>query len=258
MRKLLLLVMVWLLAASALYAQTPAAPNGAAGANAPATATPKAPAIATPAGPAGSPGNSIQGCLGGSVGNYVLTQASTGNTYTLIGATQSLQAHVGHEIQVNGGPSSGNGATNPSTTTSSAANPVGSSNDGTANNTYSVTSVVMIADHCGPQASAGPRPGAASEGAPPAGPITAEQARTDAAGNTRSMGSEGGGAGAQEQAPPSEQASAAAEAKPPARDSSGGATLPKTASNLPILGVLGLGMLLAGLVAGKKERKSRR
>ncbi len=47
----------------------------------------------------------VQGCLSGSSGNYILTDKN-GNTYQLTGDTSKLNEHVGHEVQIKGTASS--------------------------------------------------------------------------------------------------------------------------------------------------------
>jgi uncharacterized protein DUF5818 len=49
--------------------------------------------------------STIQGCLSGSAGGYMLADQS-GNTYRLAGDTSKLSAHVGHEVRVTGTESS--------------------------------------------------------------------------------------------------------------------------------------------------------
>ncbi len=60
--------------------------------------------------PTSSGGNTtVQGCLSGSDGNYILTDKN-GSMYQLTGDTAKLSEHVGHEIKVTGSsstPSSG-------------------------------------------------------------------------------------------------------------------------------------------------------
>jgi hypothetical protein len=46
-------------------------------------------------------GDSVEGCLGGSDGNYTLTDQS-GNSYRLTGDTAKLSEHIGHEVKVSG------------------------------------------------------------------------------------------------------------------------------------------------------------
>jgi len=53
----------------------------------------------------------VQGCLSGSNGNYMLTDKN-GTTYQLTGDTAKLSAHIGHEVRITGtaGSSSATGA----------------------------------------------------------------------------------------------------------------------------------------------------
>jgi hypothetical protein len=48
----------------------------------------------------------VEGCIGGTAGAYTLTDAS-GKTYQLAGDTSKLADHVGHQVQVLGGPAKG-------------------------------------------------------------------------------------------------------------------------------------------------------
>ena len=49
---------------------------------------------------------SVQGCLSGSDGNYMLTD-DNGATYRLAGDTAKLSEHVGHEVKIIGTTSAG-------------------------------------------------------------------------------------------------------------------------------------------------------
>jgi hypothetical protein len=62
-------------------------------------------------------GQTIEGCLQSSGGNYTLT-ATNGTTYQLTGDTSKLSDHVGHEVQI-----TGTTATAASSTTMGAASP---------------------------------------------------------------------------------------------------------------------------------------
>jgi len=95
--------------------------------------------------PSASTGSgSIQGCLSGSSGNYMLAQDGTGAMYRLIGNENRLKSHVGHEIMVTG-EMSGSGST---------ASNDQSSNDATASSpasgggTIQVSEVKMVSKHC--------------------------------------------------------------------------------------------------------------
>ena len=45
--------------------------------------------------------NTVQGCLRGSVGNFVLT-GNLGTTYQILGNASQLGKHIGHEVQITG------------------------------------------------------------------------------------------------------------------------------------------------------------
>ncbi len=47
-------------------------------------------------------GMTVQGCLSGSEGDFVLTQDNTNAAYKLTGADDQLKPHIGHEITVTG------------------------------------------------------------------------------------------------------------------------------------------------------------
>jgi hypothetical protein len=93
----------------------------------------------------------IQGCLGGSTGNFTLTDKS-GMTYQLAGNTSDLSKHVGEEVSIRGsqassasssasanaGSASGSSSTSPSAGASSSANQP----------TVNVTDVAKISTTC--------------------------------------------------------------------------------------------------------------
>lgn len=83
----------------------------------------------------------LQGCLGGSDGNYSLTD-KTGTKYQLSGDTSKMTAHVGHTVQVMG--TSGSGASS-STTSSQTGSMSGSADSG---HTFNVTSFKHISGSC--------------------------------------------------------------------------------------------------------------
>ena len=51
----------------------------------------------------------VEGCLGGSEGNYTLTDKN-GTSYQLTGDTAKLKEHVGHEVKVTGSAGSASAA----------------------------------------------------------------------------------------------------------------------------------------------------
>jgi len=88
---------------------------------------------------------SVQGCLSGSDGNYMLTQDGTGTMYKLMGSEAQLRKHVGHEVAVMGQAGSGSaGALSDQTQNNTSAG----SSDATSGNTIQVTDVKMISKHC--------------------------------------------------------------------------------------------------------------
>jgi hypothetical protein len=113
-------------------------------------------------------GNTIDGCLGGSVGNFTLVDKS-GTTYQLVlpqGANaNALTPHVGEEVRVAGaingagasagmGANAGAGATagtgaSASGTTGSASSAGGSgSSAGASAHSINVTKIAKVADKC--------------------------------------------------------------------------------------------------------------
>jgi hypothetical protein len=58
---------------------------------------------------AGSGAQSVEGCLSGSDGKYMLTDKQ-GQTYDLTGDTSKLAEHVGHEVKITGTQGSATGA----------------------------------------------------------------------------------------------------------------------------------------------------
>jgi len=107
-------------------------------------------------------GNTLQGCLTGSSGNYMLTNR-TGVSYQLLGSDAQLSANVNKQVEVMGTPSSTSSASassSPNAGTGSSAGSASSSPDSGAGGTSSahaeansaktmeVTSIRKIADSC--------------------------------------------------------------------------------------------------------------
>lgn len=65
------------------------------------------PSQTTPSGTGGE--TTVQGCLSGSGGNYMLT-AKSGKSFRLTGDTAKLSEHVGHEVKITGTVSSASAA----------------------------------------------------------------------------------------------------------------------------------------------------
>jgi ABC-type oligopeptide transport system substrate-binding subunit len=93
-------------------------------------------------------GNSIEGCLSGSAGNWTLTDQS-GKTYQLSGDTSKLSDHVGHQIRVMGTDNSSaasSSGSSPSSSSASSATGAGSSSG--SQPTFTVQKVKMISSSC--------------------------------------------------------------------------------------------------------------
>src|SRR5689334_8777749 len=132
---------------------------------------------ASQTGTAGSQ-NTLRGCLGGSPSNgtYYVTDSKSGTTYTLNGSADQLRTHVGQQVEVtgqalgSGGTSGGmnsSGASSMGSSDASASSTSGSASSQTGNagsmgngpgaattptkatNSFQVSGVTKIADHCG-------------------------------------------------------------------------------------------------------------
>jgi hypothetical protein len=87
---------------------------------------------------------SIQGCLGGSDGNFTLTQDSTGTIFKLVGSNDRLKQHVGHEVAVSGQTSGDTGSA-----ASAQGSPSSGATDATASgSTIQVSDVKMVSTQC--------------------------------------------------------------------------------------------------------------
>ena len=85
----------------------------------------------------------VRGCLGGSEGNYTVAEDNTGKIFTITSSSADLKAYVGQEVKLVGHKA------------------------GTAENSFAVTDMNMISEHCTAAAAAS----AASVSAP-AEPVT--------------------------------------------------------------------------------------
>jgi hypothetical protein len=100
-----------------------------------------------------SSSSSAGGCLSGSDGAYTLTDKQTGMVFSLIGKTDALGQHVGHEVEVTGQKSTAASNDNSAASTPNPAdtNPAGKTGN-SASTTFQVDDVRMISDHCGASA----------------------------------------------------------------------------------------------------------
>jgi len=136
MKKMLLLLSVGLLGASLALAQdtSPADPS------------------ATPTANTATSGSSVQGCLSGADGNYVLTQDGTGTTYKLAGDESHLKKHVGHEVAIRGQMATASESPSASPSDQGQAQPsqgqAQPSTSNTAMTTIQVSDIKMISKQC--------------------------------------------------------------------------------------------------------------
>jgi hypothetical protein len=209
---------------------------------------------------------SIKGCIGGSDGNYTIAEDGTTQTFTITSGTVDLKAHVGHDVEVIGQKA------NADTSSGSSDSVV-------------VTGVNMISEHCATvsaatastPAVADPAPvatadsptvtdstpaatastSAASDPTPAA--TTAAPAVTDstptATASTPAVADQTPTATASTSAAadPTPTATASAPMMASASAPENTERLPDTATSLPLLGLLGLGLLATGLLSRKSR-----
>src|ERR1700688_140429 len=107
----------------------------------------------TPAPSVNTDQTNIKGCLGGSDGNYTVVQDNTGRIFKITTSTVDLKPHVGHDVTLIGQKASG---------VSSAA----------ADNSFAVTQMSMISEHCAAAVAAAGTAPAATVSAPPGTTVT--------------------------------------------------------------------------------------
>ena len=92
--------------------------------------------------------STIQGCVTGAAGTYVLLDRNTGASYNLTGDEADLARQIHHEVEITGQPV--NGAQNSSSTTdnSTADQSAASGKQIPRPATFKVTSVREVSDHC--------------------------------------------------------------------------------------------------------------
>lgn len=153
----------------------------------------------------------ITGCLTSSgTGVYTLSDAQ-GKTYTLSGNTDTLRSHTGQQIEVTGQQAFASTSSSNASSSANASLP-----------TVNVAKTRVLADHCA--ASSGSQPGPTGSSASTAHDFS--QAPATATGNAKLQNV------AQTEAP----------AAPNGQ-------LPQTSTILPLLGLIGLGSLVAGFFA---------
>jgi len=161
---------------------------------------------------------SIKGCLGGSDGSYTLAEDGTTQTFKIATSTVDLKPHVGHDVEVIG----------------QKANVAASS--GSSDNSVVVTGVNMISEHCATATASTP---AVADTTPTA------TASTPAVGDTTPTAT----ASTPVVADTTPTATASAPMMASASEPESTKHLPDTATPLPLLGLLGLGLLATGLLS---------
>lgn len=86
--------------------------------------------------------NTVQGCLSGTDGNYLLTEDGTGATYKLMGSETMLKKHLGHEVAVTGQAANDGGSQ------ASTSEPGQTQEPAAGGTTIQVSNVKMISKQC--------------------------------------------------------------------------------------------------------------
>ena len=210
---------------------------------------------------------SIKGCLGGTDGNYTLAEDGTTQTFKIGSSTVDLKPHLGHDVEVIG----------------QKANVAASS--GASDNSVVVTGVNMISEHCATAAASTPAAADTTPTATASTPAVADPAPTatastpavadpvptpTATASTAAVADPTPTAAASTPAvadpTPTTTASAPAVADPTPTATTASARLmasasapesvqhlPDTATPLPLLGLLGVTLLAAGLLSRRSR-----
>jgi len=138
MRKTYMIAAILLLSAVWMVAQTaPATPQSSSPqSTSPAATSPmQQPSTPDATQTSSESGASIEGCVGGSSGNFTLTDTS-GKTWQLAGDTAKLADHVGHQVKITGSEAGKGDATSPSGAGAS------------SGSTFTVKKVKMVSSSC--------------------------------------------------------------------------------------------------------------
>jgi hypothetical protein len=185
----------------------------------------------TPASTGNNDQASVKGCLGGSEGNYTLAEDGTTQVFTITSSTVDLKPHVGHDVEL-----VGQKTTVPASSGSSA-------------NKVAVTGLNMISDHCATPTNAS---------APAAADTTPTTPASSPAANTTTTTPSASAP------PPADTTPTSTASTPAVSGTTSNATttasaatqnLPETATPLPLLGLLGLGLMATGLVSKRSRQK---
>jgi hypothetical protein len=195
----------------------------------------------------------ITGCLSSSSlgeNHFTITDETSGTVYRLSGLTDQLVSHAGQKVRVTGVDQSNQSSNSsaydtPNTSASRTSDNSGKSGNSaasgssttTGNNSLQVTSVQKLADHCSSTGAAKPQGGAQTE--------ARASAQVKLISYKTVADDEGALAGASE---PGNATQADSSAQNGTVDQANANDLPRTATALPLLGILGLGSLVAGFI----------
>jgi uncharacterized protein with FMN-binding domain len=182
-----------------------------------------------PATPSNTDQASIKGCLSAADGNYTVAEDGTTQIFKLSSNTVDLKAHVGHDVEVIG---------HETNMAASSAPP---------DNRVAVTAVNMISDHCVTAAAANTVAPAVVETTPPmnASAPAPDTIPTPAPATSTPFVSDP--TSAQTASAPAEPASPPVTLMASAKPTKSTESLPATASPLPMLGLIGFGLVAVGL-----------
>jgi hypothetical protein len=171
---------------------------------------------------------SIKGCLGGSEGNYTVAQDGTTQIFTVTSSTVDLKAHLGHDVELTGQKANA------------------------SDNNVTVTGLNMISDHCA--ASAASTAAAADPTPTPAATaVVSDPTPAPAASTAVAPDSTPAPAASTAVADPTPTPAASTSVVADPTPAASTETLPETASSLPLLGLLGLGLLAAGALTRRLQ-----
>lgn len=188
---------------------------------------------------------SLKGCLGGSDGSYTVAEDGTAQSFRVTSSAVDLKAHVGHDVEIVGQRT------------------IASTSSGASDNSVVITGVNMISETCTAATANAPAVADPTPSATASTPVVADPTPTAAA-STPVVADPAPIATASTPVvadpTPAAAASAPAVADPPAAlagapmATSAAApesteSMPNTASPLPLLGLLGFGLLTAGLLS---------
>ena len=272
MTKILLSLLVLSLASALAVAQD--TPGGAV----PQTSTAsQSTSQSTSATPNDQSGSTMRGCLGGMSGNYTLTDDRTGTVYKLTGSIDNLGSKVGHEVEVSGQLASSASSTSSAATPDSSNANASASTTANISNAFQVSNVTDVADHCTNTGSApssaanmSTTPAATTADSTSAAPTTAQssatatstQPGTTTTSSTTTTTTTAAPSADQPSSPasstttavdrnPAEVKAATTGKEKASEEKTSTGSLPATGSELPLLGLLGLASLAAGLYIRK-------